>query len=61
MFAIEAEHIFDELVKFFDIHDLGEYWSEMPKALEIYEISSDIQRYLQLTLGLFIYSPKFKV
>jgi hypothetical protein len=22
----------DEFVKFFDIHDLGEYWSEMPEA-----------------------------
>ena len=32
MFAIEAEHIFDELVKFFDIHYLGEYWTEMPEA-----------------------------
>jgi hypothetical protein len=30
MFAIEAEHIFDELVKFFDTHGLGEYWTEMP-------------------------------
>ena len=23
---------FDELVKFFDTHDLGEYWTEMPEA-----------------------------
>jgi hypothetical protein len=22
----------DELVKFFDTHDLGEYWTEMPEA-----------------------------
>jgi hypothetical protein len=22
----------DELVKFFDTHDLGEYWDEMPEA-----------------------------
>ena len=22
----------DELVKFFDTHDLGEYWNEMPEA-----------------------------
>ena len=22
----------DELVKFFDMHDLGEYWTEMPEA-----------------------------
>lgn len=22
----------DELVKFFDTHDLGEYWEEMPEA-----------------------------
>ena len=23
----------DELVKFFDTYDLGEYWTEMPEAL----------------------------
>ncbi|MCK4736517.1 MAG: hypothetical protein KAT65_28955 [Methanophagales archaeon] len=51
----------DELVTFFDTYDLGEYGTEMPKALEIYGICLDIQRYLQLTLGLFIYPPKFKV
>jgi len=30
----------DELVKFFDTHDLGEYWTEMPEA----HFEVDIQR-----------------
>ena len=32
MYATEAGHIFNELVKFFDTHDPGECWSEMPEA-----------------------------
>jgi len=32
MYAIEAGHILNELVKFFDTPDMDEYWTEMPKA-----------------------------
>lgn len=34
----------DELVKFFDTHDLGEYWEEMPKA----HFEVDISRRIHL-------------
>ncbi|HHT9155174.1 MAG TPA: hypothetical protein ACFYD5_05100 [Candidatus Tripitaka sp. YC43] len=34
----------DELVKFFDTHDLGEYWEEMPKAHFEVDISRRINQ-----------------
>jgi len=34
----------DELVKFFDTHDLGEYWDEMPEAH--FEVDIKVRKHL---------------
>jgi hypothetical protein len=34
----------DELVKFFDMHDMGEYWKEMPEA----QFDADIKKRIHL-------------
>jgi len=44
MYVTEAGHIFNELVKFFDTHDPGEYWTEMPEAY--FEVDIRRKRYL---------------